>query len=276
MIHNEFDTDNSPETDINDQALAVRAPDTGLTGNAVKIIAIVSMLIDHIGYALVLPYMRYVASTGNTELFEHLKILYRVMRGIGRLAFPLFCFFLVEGMLYTRSRIKYAARLAVFGVISELPFDLAFYQRYRADNHNNVFLTLLIGLIMVWIFQEIKERFKEDAVILRYFLCLVVLAAAMLAAWASRCDYTYSGILCIASFWFLRQDRQWATTVGVGWLILLSSSMEVVALVDIPVLMNYNGKRGAKSLKYFFYLFYPLHLLLMALIARATGIVVWQ
>nr|MCR5451573.1 conjugal transfer protein TraX [Lachnospiraceae bacterium] len=126
-----------------------RASDVGLTAFKIKMIAIISMLIDHIGAGLIEPIILNSNGLGEKSL-QFLVSLNFVMRAIGRLAFPIFCFFIVEGLFKTRSRFKYALRLAIFAVISELPFDIGLMGGIYKPDHNNVFFTLLIGLLMIW------------------------------------------------------------------------------------------------------------------------------
>ena len=100
----------------------------GLSGSALKIIALVSMTVDHIAY----------------YLMEHGSWTYDMMRTVGRMAFPIFAFLLVEGYDHTRSTRKYALSLLAFALISEIPWWLL-----NHDNSHNVFFTLLLGLIAI-------------------------------------------------------------------------------------------------------------------------------
>ncbi|MBO4898744.1 MAG: hypothetical protein J5509_00480 [Lachnospiraceae bacterium] len=123
----------------------------GLTGQALKVIAVISMIIDHIGYAI-LNRMPGVNDPGKL-----ISVIYMILRTIGRPAFPIFCFLLVEGFLHTRSVGKYAIRLFIFALISEIPFDLAFYGKPISNNHQNVYFTLLIGVLVLWAFKKISS-----------------------------------------------------------------------------------------------------------------------
>ena len=129
----------------------------GLSGSTLKLIAIITMFIDHIG-AVIVERMLYV--TGNTGSFtyEQMQNLDTILRSIGRIGFPLFCFLLVEGFLHTRNLGKYALRLLVFAVVSELPFNLAFAGQLFFAGYQNVFFTLLIGLITMWGCRMIEEK----------------------------------------------------------------------------------------------------------------------
>ena len=109
----------------------------GISGYWLKVIAVVSMLIDHTSAVIL-------------EQIPGLENPAFLMRIIGRAAFPIYCFLLVEGFYHTRSRAKYAGRLFLFALISEVPFDLAFSRRMWDFSSNNVFFTLLFGLLVIW------------------------------------------------------------------------------------------------------------------------------
>ena len=116
-------------------------PQKGLSGSTLKLIAIITMLIDHIGAAVIARLL--IAGQGSEMLYK----IYYAMRAVGRVAFPIFCFLLVEGFFYTGSRKKYALRLFGFALLSEIPFDLAFSGKILEFGYQNVFFTLLIGLL---------------------------------------------------------------------------------------------------------------------------------
>ena len=126
---------------MSDSTVAQRAPQqekaVGLSGSTLKLIAIVTMFIDHLGVVAF-----------ETQISNYM-VPYYIMRLIGRLAFPIFCFLLVEGFFHTRDVKKYALRLLVFAFISEIPFDLAFNRQMFYWRHQNVFFTLFIGLLVI-------------------------------------------------------------------------------------------------------------------------------
>ena len=124
----------------------------GLTAQDIKLIAIISMLLDHIGYAILirLPGMANLTSATNS--------VYSILRCLGRPAFPIYCFMLVEGIMHTRSPLKYAARMLGFAIVSEIPFDLAFYGTPLWKDHQNVYWTLLLGVLMLWAFKTLDEK----------------------------------------------------------------------------------------------------------------------
>lgn len=220
---------------------------SGITGSTLKLIALVSMLLDHIGAVLVTASVPYYA-----------------LRLIGRIAFPIFCFLLVEGFFHTKNLTKYAIRLFLFALISEIPFDLAFHHTLFYIDSQNVFFTLLIGLMVITAMHRLELLFKDKFFL--YCLCrAIVLVTGMAAAWFLQTDYSYIGILTIALLYAFHHKRTVAAT-GACFFLCFSSSMEITSLIAVPLIGAYNGKRGL-SLKYVFYLFYPIHLLILYLIS---------
>jgi hypothetical protein len=236
----------------------------GMTGFALKMIAVITMLVDHIGAAVIEPVYLNSAVFPFKSLFDSLfagyplepvAALYIAMRFIGRLAFPIYCFLLTEGFAHTRSVRRYARNLFLFALISELPFNLAFFRQIWFPNHLNVFFTLLLGLIAMWGHAAFPRK-----PVLRW---LIPVGCALVAL-SFRTDYGAFGVVLIFLLYILRERRRLRTAVGaiaVGW--------EVTApLAFIPIHL-YNGQRGGpgqSSLwgKYIFYLFYPAHLLILS------------
>ena len=134
----------------------------GFNGNQLKLIAVVSMLIDHMAYLFIGVGMLTPALQAGEE-FSALFLLYRVLRAIGRTAFPVFCFLLVEGFLHTKSRRRYAIRLGIFSLISEIPFDLLISgTRLFVDwSSQNVMITLFLGLLMMEVLERLDIRKKN-------------------------------------------------------------------------------------------------------------------
>lgn len=234
----------------------------GLSGSTLKIIAIVTMLIDHIG-ATIIEHLMYTINGYN----EYLLPLYLVMRTIGRLAFPIFCFLLVEGFFHTRDVKNYAIRLALFALISEVPFDFAFNHTILEFGHQNVFFTLLIGLLMIWALEYINERFVYDRAVHIALYMVITMVASFLANFL-KSDYGSLGIFVILLMYIFRNNRLIQTiSVCAAFVILTRFSLQSLAgLAFIPI-NQYNGKKGL-SLKYLFYAFYPIHILILGLIVR--------
>lgn len=217
----------------------------GISGSTLKIIAIVSMLIDHIGAIFLGSY----------------HTPYLISRLIGRIAFPIFCFLLIEGFFHTRNVPKYCLRLGIFAVISEIPFDLAFNHATFDPSYQNVFFTLLIGLLTVSALESIQKRYSKKIGVPMIYSAAVIAAGAVLA-WFFQTDYGEIGVICIVLF-YLEHNKKTIAAATACICLLFSSSLEITAFACVPLIRYYNGMRGI-SLKYVFYLFYPVHLLLLS------------
>lgn len=218
-----------------------------MTGNALKFIAIVTMLIDHAGVVLVERGL-------GQESWSGLDFL---LRTIGRVAFPIFCFLLVEGFLHTRDVRKYEARMLVFAIISEVPFDLAVFGKWFYPEYQNVYFTLFLGLCVLDGCRKAAGRPMRQA---------VVILAGCAAALAVRCDYDIIGIFMILVFYMYHNNKQLRLLLAGGLAFLESLGYFGAALLAFIPIHMYNGRRGEKNLKYFFYYFYPAHLILLYLI----------
>lgn len=221
----------------------------GITGNTLKIIAIVTMFVDHIGAAVI--------ENGILKP-HHEKTIWSMidvgMRTVGRLAFPIFCFLLVEGFLHTRNVKKYGIRLLLFALISEVPFDLAVFGKWFYPGYQNVFFTLFIGLwVLEWYRDTTGQPLKQSLVILTGCGAVTLL----------NCDYSVVGIVMILLFYIFHDNKKLQTLFG-GILAAIESlsCFGAAILAFVPIRM-YNGTRGNKNLKYFFYWFYPVHLIFL-------------
>ncbi len=180
-----------------------------------------------------------------------------MFRYIGRIAFPIFAFLLVEGYFHTRDVRRYMLRLGLFAVISEIPYDLAFRETILEFEHQNVFFTLFIGVAMMYALEKSPQWQAKAAEVL-----LAMWAASLLCS-----DYRYKGILLIAVYYFLRGRKREEFVLGAGWNFLWNWEIQGYgALASVPIAM-YSGQRG-RSMKYFFYLFYPLPLAVFYGVAR--------
>ena len=226
------------------------------SGSALKWFAVLIMLVDHIGACLlevfVLNYYGVSPLAGRIDNLYFWLSLDSVLRGIGRAAFPIFCFLLVEGAVHTRSPRKYLLRLASFALISEIPFDLALNNQPFYWGTQNVFFTLLAGLLVIQAFQRSPGQEWRG-----------MLALAVLGAAAELCgtDYGAIGVAVIAVMYLLR-ERFWAASVLSLILLVLLARIEIFSIPAFLILALYNGKRGRQP-KYFFYVFYPVHLLIL-------------
>lgn len=202
-----------------------------------KCIAIVSMALDHTG-AVLYP----------SQIW---------LRCLGRIAFPIFCFLIVEGFFHTHDVRRYMGRLGVFALISEIPYDLAFRGVPLEYAHQNVFFTFLIGIGMMVLLERNRE-WPVKAVILLLAMWLAVLI---------RSDYNFRGVLLIFVFYIFHESRWLAVTAGGFWNFLYQGVIQKYGVLSVLPLALYNGERGRK-MKYFFYIFYPAHLLLLYGISR--------
>lgn len=212
-----------------------------LDGTVLKLIACLSMFIDHLGAVCFSGMMGF--------------------RIIGRLAFPIYCFLLVEGAVHTRNMKKYILRMGIFALISEVPFDLAFYHRLVYTGHQNVFFTLGLGLLAIWFLEHPIEQLDIPDVL---YKLLVIIAAGLIAEFFNT-DYGFTGIAVICIFYYLRGQPQLKYPIAVILLAAMGGVEVYAVLALIPILL-YNGQRGrqTKAMQYGFYIFYPAHLLLIA------------
>lgn len=240
----------------------------GVSGSTLKLLAVITMLIDHIAAAVLFRMWR--VGRGSQELIE----MYRLMRDIGRFAFPVYCFMLVEGLEHTRNRWKYAIRMGVFALVSEIPFDLAFSSKVLEFGYQNVYFTLTIGLVTLIVIERIEsgDIWRTDpmkAALLKTVLTVLAAAGGMVLAALLRTDYGWMGVACILILYFLRRSRVWQLCAGYAAFVLLLG--EFAALPAFVLLSLYRGKRGFSG-KPFFYGFYPVHLILIYLACVLMGI----
>ena len=233
----------------------------GLSGSSLKWIAVFTMLIDH--FTAVFYFKSYFAGR---QLFSN--DVYMILRGVGRLAFPIFAFLLVEGYFHTRDVKKYLLRLFLFGLVSEVPFDLALRLSFVDWGYQNVYFTLFLGLLAVWLWDLLTQRDVRRCGPVRLLLAIGAAAACAALARLCRTDYGLWGVLTAVSFAVFR-DREWLRALAGGTCLLAVSKLEAAGFPDFLLFHFYNGQRGRQP-KYFFYLFYPTHLLVLALLCRAV------
>ena len=229
----------------------------GLSASSLKIIAVVTMLIDHIAAVILGRVM--ISRDGYADWIN----VYQMMRNIGRIAFPIYCFMLVEGFLRTRNVLNYLARLFAMALISEIPFNLALGGKAFYPQYQNVMFTLCIGLLGMYAGKIVEERVKNRC--LRYLLIGAAWIAAMFLAEGILADYGAKGIFSIGVIYLLRQRKELQLLGGA-----LSFIWELPATLAFAGIAFYNGKKGI-SMRGFFYAFYPVHLLVLYLISAAMG-----
>ena len=176
---------------------------------------------------------------------------YWLARRIGRLAFPIFCFLIAEGWHHTRSKVKYICNLSLFAVISEIPFNLMLNGSVAYAGKQTVFVTLLLGLLLIWIYDWKQKEIWKAAGFLGIVACAIVLKA----------DYGLAGAILVLIMYALNPKP--ALRAIISYPLLSGGPAAFCAFLPISL---YNGKRGfirSSWLKYAFYVFYPLHILIL-------------
>lgn len=267
----------------------------GLTSTHLKIIAIIAMLIDHIG-AVVVPYFQSVYAHSLESIFWT-QMMITPMRLIGRIAFPIFAFLIVNGFFHTKDLKKYLIRLSLFALISEPFFDFALFGQFFNASHQNVFFTLALGLAAIWGYDNISKKNSANFIAGLFVACIGFITVAM------KTDYEFYGILTIFLIYlFFNSAKQmsialvalnlilygaqftlWSAVptyvfyqynlelqggygLGIQLLIYLLMIAQFFSLLALFFLKNYNGEKGKSFNKYFFYSFYPVHLFVLGLI----------
>lgn len=266
----------------------------GLTGNALKLIAIITMFIDHAA-ALLIENGYFAVNENPGEgtpgfiLASRLLTLDIVCRAIGRIAFPIFLFLLVEGFLHTSNLLKYGVRLLLFAVISEVPFDLANNGSVLEFGYQNVFFTLFLTLVAMAGYEAVENRFWKNNKVPAVLLYIVIFLAATTAASLLRADYASAGVGMGSVIWFLRKKRSAQPLALMAFIIVYCilqaasvsasgtgpvvsfarfyfdniSFIEVLCVAAYLFITRYNGERGSFLPKYVFYAFYPVHMLIL-------------
>ena len=229
-----------------------------LSGAELKLIAIISMLADHVNKALIYPYLE-----SNHGFLAFISDVFDI---IGRIAFPLFCFMLVEGYFKTRNRKKYLLNLLLFGVISEIPFDMFTTASFFNMNWNNVMFTLALVLVTVWIIDTLKEKMQKRSKALWYLVSILIVLGMCIVSMSLSLDYEHHAIL-IGYFFYLFHDMP-VFAIPFGY---ASMFKEPWALLGFGLTLTYNGERG-KQHKMLNYWFYPVHMLILGILRLYLGI----
>jgi len=205
----------------------------GIDAFTLKMIAAVTMLIDHVGYIFFPQYI--------------------FLRIIGRISFPIFAFLIVEGFMHTRDVKKYIFRMLVFALVTEIPFDFAFYGAVNWE-HQNVLITFGLALLALYIDRQYTRKIGIVA----------AFALAFLAEFIGS-DYGMLGVIIVMMFYW-NYDRFYNKMIfGTASLTLLVTSYQIFDVLAMIPIGLYNGKKGI-GVKYFFYIFYPGHLLILYII----------
>ena len=198
-----------------------------LDGRTLKLVACLCMLIDHLG----------------ASCFSSVMVL----RIIGRLAFPIYCFLLVEGAVHTHDMKKYILRMGIFALISEIPFDLALFHRVIYPGHQNVFFTLGLGLLAIWFIEHPIEHLEIPDNLYKF---LVIIAAGLIAEFLNT-DYGFTGVAVICVFYHLREQPQLKYPIA-ALLLAAMGGVEVYAVLALIPILLYNGRQKPCSTAFIF------------------------
>ena len=221
------------------------------SGAQLKYIAFLSMLADHVNKALIYPFL------SGEGILQRISDAFDIL---GRIAFPLFAFFLVEGFFKTGNRKKYLASLLIFGIISEIPFDMALSGVFFESNSNNIMFTLALMLITIWIIDTLKEKMQNMSKYIWYPFSFVIVGIMCIISMVTGLDYEYHAIMIGYLFYIFYNKRVFAIFLG-----YLAIFKEVWSLLGFSLILTYNGKRGKQN-KLFNYCFYPVHLLILGIL----------
>ena len=235
-----------------------------LTAAVLHIIAMTLMLMDHL-WATLLPAREWLTCAG-------------------RVAFPIFAFMAVEGYFHTRSFKKYILRMLLFAVLSEIPFDLMYGGTWFYPVHQNVLWTFLLGLLGVWLMEQVRKKGKTWMYLL---VCVLVMPAGLVLGTLCMVDYYGVGVLTVFVFYFLHGRKWWCflgQLVALYWLNvellggliypvqLFGMEFELcqqgLALLALIPIWLYCGRQGyhSKPFQYLCYAFYPVHMLLLVVV----------
>ena len=224
-----------------------------LSGSALKCMALCFMIIDHVALVLLRNSHIVLFQMGSGPIE-----LYTIMRKVGRLSFPLYCFLLTEGFQHTKDRRKYGVSLLLFALLSEIPWNLEHTGTLLYGNQN-VFFTLFLGFLGLCAVEMLREKpWTQMGSLLLLFLIALLLKA----------DYGVTGFGFILLLYILREHRVLQAVLGSCFL----PSTWVGGLAFLPINL-YNGKRGfiqSRVVKYLFYAAYPVHILILYLIRKQT------
>lgn len=243
-----------------------RTPD--ITADGLKIFACIAMLIQTIGIVIVenglIDLSQYTQESLSTALETDSNLMMlagvgSVMQLIGGLAIPLFAFLLVEGFLHTSDVKKYLRNIAVFALVSEIPYDLAMSGKVLDFSSQNALISMAVGLIMLILLKTLKEQSGVAALIGRI---AVILGAV---AWVTlfRAQYGFCIVLLTAVFYLCYTRTVLMTVLG-----MLVSLLYVTGPLAFYGIWCYNEERKERLPKYAYYVFYPAHLLVCALIVK--------
>ena len=216
--------------------------ENGFTGNQLKVIAMVSMTLDHIGLTL----------------FPKVWLL----RLLGRLALPIYAYMIAEGCYHTRDRKRYFLRIAVLAAICQVVYFVAMGSLYM-----NILVTFSLSILLIYAIENYQERRDRTSQILAFLTLLGIFLVCvalpdLLKGTDFDVDYGIGGVLLPVLVYFGREKTKYLA-VGLFLLGINYGGLHWFALAAVPLLGMYNGKRGEKNIGKWFYLYYPLHLVVI-------------
>ena len=219
-----------------------------LDGTALKLIAVVSMALDHLGDNFF---------PGQTW-----------MRVIGRMAMPIFAFCVAEGFIHTHDRGRYLRRIGLFALISEIPFDLVTAGKPLEFSHQNIMATFFWAILGLLCYEKLREKKTKSSRILGALVPAAFIPGALLL----RLDYDILAVGLIFIYYLLRQKAPlWNNLAAAAYHVLLRNvGIYWFGLLGFIPILLYNGKRG-RGMKWFFYVFYPGHLLVIWAVRTLLG-----
>lgn len=216
-----------------------------------KIIAMTTMLIDHIGASLI--------ERSSLMSLPEWQMIDTFLRMIGRIAFPLYCFMLVEAFLHTKNRKKYILSFLIMSIVTEPFFDMAFFGAWNPE-YQNVLFTLLIGFLTIWGISKLDENISQKNV--RFIATIFIVAIACVISEILKTDYTYTGVLLIAILYTFQADVQKILKCILGSVLFIGTPTAMLAFI---LIYRYNGEKGTLCIPHWFYrYFYPIHLAILA------------
>jgi len=212
------------------------------------------MFIDHIGAGILEQSDFFMGNYWEIDF---------LVRGIGRIAFPIFCYLITQGCAYTHSRVKYALNLFIFALISEIPYDLLFWCTPVDWGHQNVYLTLLIGLLSIWLMDIVEKRELKFGILLE----IPILAIGAILAELLETDYGAWGVLLIGIIFLSKKTKKIQCITSVIFIItspfyMNMSLLEAFGAIAFIFIGISTSERKNKINKYVFYALYPIHLLI--------------
>ena len=220
----------------------------GLTNNQLKILALIFMTVDHIG----------------VRLFPK----YQVLRIIGRLAFPIFAYMIAEGCRYTRNKKKYILTMAAFAAVCQLVYFFAMNSLYQCIL---VTFTLSIALIFAFDHMASKRSARSSAIAFLVFITVTFICVGLpRLVKGFTVDYGFLGVLLPLFIYTGRNDieKLFLCAFGLALISIDAYYTQWFSLLALPFLAAYNGRRGKCNLKYLFYIYYPLHLVIIYAISK--------